>query len=70
MIPNWEYKIENLDDDDLDILEKKLNLLGIEGWELVGPPDQDGVGIFKRKQLYITAPYTGEGTHRTRPQRH
>ncbi len=66
--PNWEYKTENLDDENLDDLERKLNLLGLEAWELINV-DADGVAIFKRKQLYITEPYTGEGLHKTRPER-
>ncbi len=66
--PNFEYKVENLDDEDLDNLEAKLNALGLEGWELTNV-DQDNVAIFKRKQLYITEPYTGSERHRSRPPR-
>jgi DUF1365 family protein len=68
MIPNWQYKVENLDLDDLDALEEKLNLLGREGWELTSI-DQDNVAILKRKELNITEPYTGEGTNKKRPER-
>ncbi len=46
MIPNWEYKVEHLDEDELDQLELKLNQLGLEGWELVSWDSE--TGIFKR----------------------
>ncbi len=66
MIPNWEYKVEHLDEEELDQLELKLNQLGLEGWELVSWDSE--TGIFKRRQLYITEPYTGKGTHKKRPE--
>lgn len=66
MIPNWEYKVEHLDEEELDILEKKLNSLGQSGWELTS---WDGeTGIFKRLQLSLIEPYTGEGIHRSLPE--
>jgi hypothetical protein len=67
MIPNWEYKVEHLDEEELDKLELKLNQLGLDGWELVSWDSE--TGIFKRKQLSLVEPYTGSGTHKKRPER-
>ncbi len=66
MIPNWQYRVIHLDEDDLDILEQKLNSLGLNGWELVSFDGE--VGILKRRQLSLVEPYTGEGTHKQRPE--
>lgn len=55
MIPNWEYKVIHLDEDELDVMENKLNNLGKEGWELVSWDSE--TGIFKRRQLYFLNPY-------------
>ncbi len=52
MIPNYEYKIIKLDDEDLDLMEKKLNLLGKEAWNLISFDGE--IAIFKRKELYFT----------------
>ncbi len=67
MIPNWQYKVEHLDEEEIDLLEEKLNKLGREGWELVSWDSE--TGILKRRELYITEPYTGDGTHKKRPDR-
>lgn len=56
MIPNWEYRVVHLDEEDLDLLEAKLNQLGSDGWELVSWDSE--TGIFKRKQLYLVKPTT------------
>jgi len=66
MNPNFEYKVTHLDEDDLDVLESKLNSLGQEGWELVSFDGE--VGIMKRKQLYLTNLYTESSNERPRPQ--
>jgi hypothetical protein len=67
MIPNWDYKVEKLDELDLDTMENNLNDLGKEGWELVSFDGE--TGIFKRKQLSLVEPYTGSGTHKKRPEK-
>ena len=53
--PSYEYKVEDLNEDNLDVLEKKLNLLGQDAWELISL-DSDGIGIFKRPKLYFITP--------------
>lgn len=58
MISNWEYKVVNLEEEDLDILEQKLNLLGQEGWEMVSFDGE--IGILKRRQLYLVNPWIEE----------
>ena len=52
---NWEYRVISLDEDDLDILEKKLSILGQESWVLVSFDGE--VGILKRRQLYLVNPW-------------
>jgi len=65
--PNWEYKIIHLDEDDLDILETKLNSLGLDAWELVSFDGE--IGILKRKQLYFVDSRTLISDTRPRPER-
>ena len=47
-VPKWEYKVTTLENEDKDI-EKDLNALGADGWELVGAPS------------LVTSPRQGQG---------
>ena len=51
-MPKWEYKILTVttikDPDDLDEMEKILNRLGDENWELISTIDDGDVMLFKR----------------------
>jgi len=67
MIPNWLYKVEHLDSDELEELEKTLNSLGEDGWELVSWDSE--VGIFKKKQLYLVDSSINLSETRPQPQK-
>lgn len=67
MIPNWLYKVEHLDSDELEELEKTLNSLGEDGWELVSWDSE--VGIFKKKQLYLVDSSINLSETQPRPQK-
>ena len=66
-IHNWGYKIIDIPIGDTE-LEKQLNMLGSEGWELV--TYSTGTFVFKRPNYQATIPtFTGEGQRMPRPER-
>lgn len=64
---SWEYYVFDMDPDD-DDLEKELNKVGKDGWDICGIFPEDGIILFKRPSDGIL-PYTGSGTRRKRPDR-
>lgn len=64
---SWEYYVFDMDPDD-DDLEKELNKIGKDGWNMCGIFPTDCIIIFKRASDGIL-PYTGSGTRRKRPDR-
>ena len=63
---NFEYRVIFLNDDDIEILERKLNRLGQDGWELLF---WDGnIGIFKKPNLSLFPKYDEDGNLKIKDQ--